>query len=121
MSRAERRAYQRMTKNQDPYAAPPVSGAAKARIERQRELRARRPAVDPEKLLPGRWLYWLIGGTAGAFLLGLSLAWPTGSGFALLVGAAAGVAWLALLLALAAWRRRARLAAPAPRNRPAAR
>lgn len=121
MSRAERRAYRRMTKNQDPYAPPPVSGAAKARIERQRELRARRPAVDPERLLPGRWLYWLIGGTAGAFLLGLSLAWPNGAGFALLVGAAAAAAWLLMLTGLATWRRRARLAASAAPRRPPAR
>ena len=36
MSRSERRAYRRLTKNQDPYAPPPATAAARARMERQR-------------------------------------------------------------------------------------
>ncbi len=124
MSRAERRAYQRMTKNQDPYAPPPVAGAAKVRMERQRARRvAAQQTSDPGRLLGGRALWWVFGGAAAAFLLGLSLAWSNGPQLALLIGAAAGIGWLAITLGFAWWRRRARLGersaqagGPAPRR-----
>jgi hypothetical protein len=110
MSRAERRAYQRMTKNQDPYALPAASGAAKARIDRQKARRAAGERTsDPGRLLGRRGLTWVIGGAALGFLVGLSLAWSNGAQTAILIGAAVAVAWLVLSLAFAWWRRRARL------------
>lgn len=109
MSRAERRAYQRMTKNQDPYAPPALSGAAKVRAERQRARRvATRQAGDPARLLGGRSAWLVFGGAAAVFLVAFSVAWGNGAQVALLVGAAAGIAWLALTLAFAWWRRRVR-------------
>jgi hypothetical protein len=72
-------------------------------------------------MLAGRVVYWIFGGGVGAFLLGLSVAWKSGGTFALLVGVAAGLAWIAAGLAFATWRRRARLAAVAARGRPTAR
>ncbi len=112
-----------MTKNQDPYA-PPVSGAAKARMEHQRARRAavRKPS-EPASLLGGRAAWWVFGGAVVAFVLALSLAWGDGShaGFATLVGAAAGVGWLALSLGFVWWRRAARLAGSSAGGRPAAR
>jgi hypothetical protein len=110
MSRAERRAYQRMTRNQDPYAPPPAAGAAKVRMERQRARRlAAQQVSDPGQLLGRRAAWWAFGGAVAAFLLGLSLAWGNGAQLALLVGIAAGVGWLALSIGFAWWRRRARL------------
>jgi hypothetical protein len=110
MSRAERRAYQRMTKNQDPYAPPALSGAAKVRAERQRARRATvQRSSDPARLLGGRGTWMVFGGAAAVFLLAFSVVWGKGAQTALLVGAAAGVAWLALTLAFAWWRRRARI------------
>jgi hypothetical protein len=112
MSRAERRAYQRMTKNQDPYAPPALSGAAKARADRQRARRVTaQQSADPARLLGGRGAWLVFGGAAAVFLLAFSVAWGNGAQTALLVGAAAGIAWLALTLAFTWWRRRARLAA----------
>ncbi len=111
MSRAERRAYQRMTKNQDPYAPPPVAGAAKVRMERQRTRRlAAQQGSDPARLLGRRGAVWVFGGGAAAFLLGLSLAWNNGAQLALVIGAAVGVGWIVLSLGFAWWRRRARVA-----------
>jgi hypothetical protein len=112
MSRAERRAYQRMTKNQDPYAPPAaLSGAARARTERQRARRAAsRQSSDPGRLLGARGAWIVVGGAAAVFLLAFSLAWGRGAQTALLIGAAAGIGWLALTLAFAWWRRRERLA-----------
>lgn len=112
MSRAERRAYQRMTKNQDPYAPPAaLSGAARARAERQRARRAAsRQSTDPGRLLGSRGAWIVFGGTAAVFLLAFSLAWGKGAQMALLIGAAAGIGWLVLTVAFAWWRRRARLA-----------
>ena len=121
MSREERRAYQRMTKHQDPYAPPPGSPAQRARLDRQRARRAVAVAADPGRLLSGRAAWWVFGGGLGVFLIGLSLAWPQGPTTALLIGAAAGIAWVALTLAFSFWRRRARMAARAPRPRSAAR
>lgn len=121
MSREERRAYQRMTKHQDPYAPPPGTAAQRARLDRQRAKRAAAAAADPGRLLSGRGVWWVFGGGLGIFLIGLSLAWPRGASVALLIGAAAGLAWVVLTMALAVWRRRLRMAAVGQRPRSAAR
>ena len=121
MSREERRAYQRMTKHQDPYAPPPASAAQRARLDRQKARRAAAVAADPGRLLSGRGVWWVFGGGLGIFLIGLSLAWPQGPTNALLVGAAAGLGWVVLALAFAAWRRRVRMAAVGQRPRSAPR
>ena len=103
MSREERRAYQRMTKKQDPYA-PPASGAARARLQRQERIKARRAATAASS--PGglsrRFLTWTIGGAAGIGLIAFSLAWPSGMPFAGYVGLGAGVAWIAAAFGLRA-------------------
>ncbi len=101
-----------MTKNQDPYAPPAVSGAARARAERQRARRSTtQRSADPGRLLGGRGAWLVFGGAAAAFLVGFSMAWGNGAQTALLIGVAAGIAWLAVTLAFAWWRRRVRLAA----------
>lgn len=94
MSRSERRAYKRMTKNQDPYALP-VSAAQRARLQQRQ--RARRPsrATDGFQFVTGRFLVWALG---GAFVVGLgafSIAWPN-MPLALYVGLAAAAAWSGL-------------------------
>src|SRR6266550_884966 len=110
MSRSERRAYQRLTKKQDPYAPPSATAAARARMERQR---ARRSATArggaPTSLLGGRTGWVVFGGAVAAFLLGMSLAWrPDIPGvLAVLIGIGAGLAWLAVTLGFVVWRRRA--------------
>jgi hypothetical protein len=110
MSRAERRAYERMTRNRDPMAPPPLAGAARAR---QEMLRARRIAAaaqrDPTKLFSRRALWWTIGGGLGIGLLGMSLAWPSGAGIAVAIGAAVGVTWAAACVGFLALRRRSAL------------
>jgi hypothetical protein len=121
MSREERRAYQRMTKHQDPYALPGASGAAKARADRQRARRAATAPADPGRLLPGRGIWWVFGGGLGTFLIALSIAWPQGGSKALLIGVGAGLAWIALALAFAVWARRGRTLAASQRGRPGAR
>lgn len=96
MSREERRAYQRMTKKQDPYALP-ASGPARARAERQQRLRARRAASAPSR--PGaisrRFWAWALGGGATVGLMAFSIAWPSGMPFAGYVGLGAWAAWIA--------------------------
>ena len=95
MSREERRAYKRMTRNQDPYALP-ASAAQRVKSQRQR---SRRPSRDPAgefTFLTRRFLVWALGGGAAVFLIAFSLAWPSGMPFALYVGLAAGAAWVAL-------------------------
>jgi len=111
-----------MTKHQDPYA-PPANPAARARLERQRAKReASTPTSDPARLLSARGAWMVFGGALGVFLLGLSVAWHPGNEMnALLIGVAAGVAWLAATLSFAVWRRRARMAAVGKRDGPAAR
>jgi hypothetical protein len=108
MSRQERRAYQRMVKKQDPFAPPPAAAAARARTEAQRARQAARRPAQPGGggLLARRALWWIVGGALGAFLLGLSVAWPTGGTAALLVGVAAAAVWIAASLAFLVWRRR---------------
>src|SRR5438874_12864097 len=108
MSRSERRAYRRLTKNQDPYAPPAATAAARARMEqRQRARRSANPRQGSTSLLGGRTGWIVFGGAAAAFLLGFSLAWPSGVGPALLAGLGAGLAWLAVTLGFVVWRRRA--------------
>lgn len=94
MSREERRAYQRMTKKQDPYALP-ATGPARARIQRQERIKARRAAASTTApgALSRRFLIWAIGGAAGVGLIAFSLAWPT-MPFAAYVGAGVAVGWL---------------------------
>lgn len=91
MSRAERRQYQRMVKNQDPYASP--SGT-----------KGRRPPRRPGSNEPRDWSFtrgfWLksVGIAAVVGLVGLSVTWPGGAEQALLVGAATGAAAFVLLV-----------------------
>ena len=106
MSRSERRAYRRLTKNQDPYAPPAGTAAARARMERQRTRRSPAAGGGSTSLLGGRTGWVVFGGGAAAFLLGFSLAWPSGVGPALLAGLGAGLAWLAVTLGFVVWRRR---------------
>src|SRR5439155_317610 len=73
MSRSERRAYRRLTKNQDPYAPPAATAAARARMERQRTRRS--PAArggGSTSLLGGRTGWVVFGGGAAVFLLDLA-------------------------------------------------
>jgi len=102
MSREERRAYQRMTKKQDPYALP-ATGPARARLQRQERIRAQRAARSPQA--PGsisrRFLWWAIGGGAGIGLIAFSLAWPS-LPLAAYVGAGAWAAWGVALFGLRA-------------------
>jgi hypothetical protein len=95
MSREERRAYQRMTKKQDPYAPPANSAAARARIQRQERIKARRAATSatPQTGLSRRFLIWALGGAAAAGLIAFSLAWPR-MPFAAYVGLGIAVAWI---------------------------
>lgn len=96
MSRAERRAYKRMTKNQDPLAAPANSRAARQRTDRARARRTvGRPSPADEGFVAGRFWLWGVAGAAMAGLLGFSLAWPS-MPLALYAGALATVGWAAL-------------------------
>lgn len=98
MSREERRAYKRLTKNQDPYALP-TSGAAGARLRKQERMKARRAATSatPPGSISRRFLYWTIGGAAGIGLIAFSVAWPQ-MPFAAYVGAGAAAAWIVLAI-----------------------
>lgn len=91
MSRAERRAYKRLTKNQDPYQLP-------AAAQRGRPRQRRRPARGEGEFqfVTRRFLVWAVGGAAVAGLLGLSLAWPGGMPFAGYIGLGVAAGWLAL-------------------------
>ena len=95
MSREERRAYQRMTKKQDPYALPANSAAARARLQRQERIKARRAATSaaPQTGLSRRFLIWTLGGAAAVGLIAFSLAWP-GMPLAAFVGLGAAAAWI---------------------------
>jgi len=94
MSREERRAYQRMTKKQDPYALP-TSGPARARQQQLERRKARRAAASsaPPGSISRRFLAWGFGGAAVSGLIAFSLAWPSGMPFASYVGAGVAVAW----------------------------
>lgn len=102
MSREERRAYQRMTKKQDPYALP-ATGAAKARqqqLERRKARRAASPSAPPGAI-SRRFLLAALGGAAVAGLLGFSLAWPS-MPLAGYVGAGVAIAWVVAAFGLRA-------------------
>ena len=102
MSREERRAYQRMTKKQDPYALP-SSGPARARLQRQERLKARRSATAAAPgAITRRFLGWAIGGGALVGLIAFSLAWPNGMPFAGYVGGGVALAWMAAAFGLRA-------------------
>jgi hypothetical protein len=92
MSRAERRAYKRLTRNQDPYQLP-------AAAQRGRAARARPPRAQQRtgefQLMTGRFLAWALGGATAAGLIGLSITWPQVP-LALYVGLAVAAAWLAV-------------------------
>lgn len=107
MSREERRAYQRMTRKQDPYALP-SSGPARARIQRQERLKARRAAASSAApgAITGRFWAWSLGGGALVGLLAFSLAWPNGMPMAGYVGGGVAVAWVAAAFGLRALARR---------------
>lgn len=94
MSRAERRAYKRMTKNVDPYALPTGSAAARSRSERAKARRETRRAERGASGSGRRFLAWTIGGAAAAALLAFSVAWPNGMPVALYWGAAGAAAWV---------------------------
>ena len=106
MSRAERRAYKRMTKNQDPYALPAgAGGPGRGRSTRARQRRA--PVGGDFQLLSGRFLASAIGGALVAGLIGVSIAWPGGLPGAVYAGLAAAAAWLALATGFRFLQRRA--------------
>jgi hypothetical protein len=100
MSREERRAYQRMTRKQDPYALP-ATGPARARQQRQDRLRARRAATAAPGALSRRLLVWTFGGAAVAGLVAFSLAWPR-MPLAAYVGVGIVAAWLVVAFGLQA-------------------
>ena len=91
MSREERRAYKRMTKNQDPYALPSRTGTAAGAVAARRRTRRQEPS-GPFTFVTGRFLAWAIGGAAVAALIGFSLAWPS-MPLALYAGLATAVGW----------------------------
>ncbi|HTI28748.1 MAG TPA: hypothetical protein VL687_00095 [Methylomirabilota bacterium] len=96
MSREERRAYQRMTRKQDPYALP-ASGAARARqqqLERRKAQRAATSAAAPGAISSRFWL-WTLGGGAVIGLIAFSLAWPR-MPLAAYVGIGLAVAWVVI-------------------------
>ncbi|MBA3687828.1 MAG: hypothetical protein H0W81_03175 [Chloroflexi bacterium] len=107
MSREERRAYQRMTKKQDPYALP-ATGAARARQQQLERRKAQRSAsvTAPPGAISRRFLAWAVGGAAVSGLVAFSLAWPSGMPFAAYVGAGVAVAWVAVAFGLRALGRR---------------
>jgi Flp pilus assembly protein TadB len=112
MSRAERRAYKRLTKNQDPYSLP--AAAKRGRPARGRPPRQSRPAGE-FKFVTGRFLVWALGGAAIAGLVAFSVTWPN-MPFALYVGLAVAAAWLALAWVVRlAQRRAAGMSRPAQR------
>ena len=102
MSREERRAYQRMTKKQDPYALP-ATGAARARQQQLERRKAQRAARSPAR--PGaisrRFLTWALGGAAVAGLLAFSLAWPK-MPLAGYVGVGVTIGWVVIAFGLRA-------------------
>jgi hypothetical protein len=106
MSRAERRAYKRMTRNQDPLAPPPAARAARERQARQRERRAASSAREPQRLFTGRGVAWTLGGAGLTGLFAFSIAWPNGLGTALLAGIGIALLWAAAVTGILLLRRR---------------
>ena len=106
MSRAERRAYKRMMKNQDPYA-PPAGANAAARARAQARARPRQPRNPGAfTFVTGRFLAWLVGGLVLAGLAGFSVSWPSGMPGALYVGLAAAAGWAVLVFGFRLLQRR---------------
>lgn len=104
MSRAERRAYQRMNKNQDKYALP-VAPAQRVRMEK---VRARRAEARANRDLSFTPRYILIS-VVGALLVGLmafSLEWSNGPLAASVVGVIVALVWVALAVGLRLMQRR---------------
>lgn len=104
MSRAERRAYQRMNKNQDRYALP-VPPAQRARLEKVKARRAEARAKRDLSFSP-RYVGLTL---AGAFLVGLlalSLQWANGPVPALLAGLVVAIVWILLAVGLRLMQRR---------------
>jgi hypothetical protein len=101
MSREERRAYQRMTKKQDPYALP-ATGAARARQQQleRRKARSAGSVSAPPAAISRRFLAWAVGGAAVSGLVAFSLAWPSGMPFAAYVGAGVAVGWVVVAFGL---------------------
>jgi ferric-dicitrate binding protein FerR (iron transport regulator) len=104
MSREERRAYQRMTKKQDPYALPGAA-AAKARQERQHARRPRPPAATVGGM-GTRFLLFALAGGALAGLVAFSLAWPK-MPLAAYVGIGVAAGWILVSFGLRLIGRRA--------------
>jgi hypothetical protein len=105
MSRAERRAYQRMNKNRDPYALP-VAPAQKARIERVKARREQRHSGAFVLVTP-RFLTLALGGALAAGLAAFSIAWPNGMPMSLYIGLAAALTWGVLAVGFRLAQRRA--------------
>jgi protein-S-isoprenylcysteine O-methyltransferase Ste14 len=104
MSREERRAYQRMMKNSDPYAPSARVRQRSEKLVKRRERAAQRAASEPF-VTPG----WLIRTFIVAFLIGLvffSTQWPE-MPFALYVGLIAGGIWFLVAAGIRRLRRRA--------------
>ncbi len=104
MSRAERRAYQRMNKNQDKYALP-VAAGQRARMEKVRAKRAEARATRDLSFTRRYILLTLV----TAFLVGLiafSLQWSNGPMSAAIVGAVVALIWTALAVGLRLMQRR---------------
>jgi hypothetical protein len=109
MSREERRAYKRMTKNQDPYSVP-LSPAQRARMEKQQRARqSRRPAggAGQFEFVTRRFGVWAVGGAALVGLFAFSIAWPNGMPTAAYVGLAAAAVWGLLAVGMRLLQRRA--------------
>jgi len=109
MSRAERRAYQRLNKNRDPYALP-VAPAQKTRMERIKARRDLRSASFSFVTL--RFLAWALGGAGVAGVVAFSIAWPNGMPMALYMGLAVALAWGLLAVGLRLAQRRAAASRP---------
>jgi hypothetical protein len=105
MSREERRAYQRMTKKQDPYALP-ATGAARARQQQLERRKARRPATSTPGAISRRFIAWALGGAAAAGLIAFSLAWPNGMPTAGYVGGGVALGWIVIAFGARALLRR---------------
>jgi hypothetical protein len=98
-SRAERRAYERMTKNQDPRALP-VNPAHKARADRIAQRRAVAKAAAPQRASRTYWIRAIV----AALLLGLtafSVAWDGGDGMPLALYIGIGAVAVVLVAAVA--------------------
>jgi hypothetical protein len=107
MSRAERRAYKRMMKNQDPYALPGGERVQRARASRQRGRRPDRVPAGEMPFVTRRFLVWSLGAGALGGLTAFSIAWPNGMPWALYVGLAATAAWVGLAALFRVAQRRA--------------